>query len=145
MSDQHPSEKHPYLVRWLWLIAGWFFLLLGVIGAFLPVMPTVPFVLLAAACFTRGSKKLHRWLRHHPRFGAQLRDWEDKRCIPRRARNIGLLMMWTSISVTALMLYHRLPWLSWLMLIMAAAVTVYMMSLPLREDVIDTEQDNAGQ
>ena len=132
--EPHPSETRPPLIRWLWLTAGGFFLLLGVIGAFLPVLPTVPFVLLAAVCFTRGSKKLHHWLRNHPRFGPPLRDWEDGHCIPRRARNLALIMMWTSLSVSAWLMYPRLGWLTWLLPATAAAVSVYMLRLPLRED-----------
>ena len=130
----HPSESRSPLVRWLWLAAGGFCLLLGVIGAFLPVMPTVPFVLLAAVCFARGSRKMHDWLRNHPRFGPPLRDWEDGHRIPRRARNLALIMMRTSLSVSAWIMHGHFGWFAWLLLLIAVAVTVYMLQLPLRED-----------
>lgn len=131
--SRHPSESRSPLVRWLWLTAGGFCLLLGVIGVFLPVMPTVPFVLLAAVCFARGSRKMHDWLRNHPHFGPPLRDWENDRRIPRRARNIGLAMMWTSLSVTAWLLFEHQRWLSLLLLVTAVAVSAYLLRLPVRE------------
>ncbi|SEC05921.1 YbaN family protein [Rhodobacter sp. 24-YEA-8] len=74
------------LTRALFLILGLFFTGLGFVGAFLPVLPTVPFLLLAAACFTRSSPRLERWLLDHRHFGPLLRDWRDKGAIPRRAK-----------------------------------------------------------
>lgn len=132
--NQYP-EARSWLFRLFWLGAGWLFVALAVIGAILPVMPTVPFVLLAAACFSRGSKKIHTWLRNHPSWGPPLRDWEDNHCIPRRARNIGLLMMWVSIGVTGWLIKDIYLWLSWSLVVVAVMVTIYMLSLPLRENI----------
>ncbi len=77
----------------LWTLLGGLCLLLGAIGVFLPLLPTTPFVLLAAACFARSSPRLHHWLLQHRLFGPMLQDWEQKHCIPCRIRNLALLMM----------------------------------------------------
>ncbi|WP_112312552.1 YbaN family protein [Pseudogemmobacter bohemicus] len=90
--------------RALFMALGLFFTGLGFVGALLPVLPTVPFLILAAACFTRSSERLERWLMDHPRFGPLLRDWRDKGAIPRRAKwmaaagcTVGfLLFLWGS-------------------------------------------------
>lgn len=74
------------MLRTLWLATGLVALALGVLGAVLPMVPTTPFVLLAAACFARGSPRCHRWLRSHGRFGAAVREWEDHGAIARRSK-----------------------------------------------------------
>ena len=72
---------------------------LGVIGAFLPVMPTVPFLLLALWAFARSSDRLHGWLLNHPRFGPPLRNWQEHGAIPARAKllsvgSMGVAAVW---------------------------------------------------
>ncbi|MBT8041689.1 MAG: YbaN family protein [Kiritimatiellales bacterium] len=72
--------------RWLWLGAG--FLLTGLAGAgvILPLLPTTPLLLLAAACFANSSEKWHRWLLEHNLFGPIIRNWQENRCIPLKAK-----------------------------------------------------------
>jgi len=77
-------------LRILFAAAGLIFVLLGIIGAFLPVLPTTPFIILAAACFARSSPRLEAWLLSHPVFGALLRDWRDRGAIPRHAKLAAL-------------------------------------------------------
>lgn len=68
------------------LIAGCMLVVLGVVGAFLPVMPTTVFLIGATWCFARSSPRLEAWLLDHPRFGASLRAWREHGSIPRRAK-----------------------------------------------------------
>lgn len=78
MARPHPS---PW-VRWLFLGLGLAALALAVLGIFLPILPTTPLVLLAAAFFARGSTRLHRYLLHHKVFGPIIQDWEEHRSMP---------------------------------------------------------------
>lgn len=78
-------------IRALFLALGVLFVLLGFIGLFLPVMPTVPFLIVAAGCFTRSSERLEAWLLGHPRFGPLLIDWRERGAIPRRAKWFALI------------------------------------------------------
>jgi len=73
-------------------------LTLGIIGVFLPLLPTTPFVLLAAFFFSRGSERLHRWLVDHPRFGVYVRDWEAEQVIPPLGKYASTLVMVPSVS-----------------------------------------------
>ncbi|PXA99136.1 DUF454 domain-containing protein [Nostoc sp. 3335mG] len=74
------------MVRLGWVALGWLFVALGIVGALLPVMPTTIFLILAAACFARGSPRLERWLLDHPRFGGVLRAWRRDGAIGRGAK-----------------------------------------------------------
>ncbi|MCB1343562.1 MAG: YbaN family protein [Pseudooceanicola sp.] len=73
-------------IRPLWTLAGVVSLALGIIGIALPVMPTTPFVLLAALCFGKGSPRLHAWLLGHRYFGPMIADWEATGAIPRHIK-----------------------------------------------------------
>ena len=86
-------------MRLLFLGLGWFFVALGVVGAFLPVLPTTPFLLLAVACFARSSPKLEAWLMNHPKFGPTLRNWREHGAIPRRAKIAAVVMMSVSYAI----------------------------------------------
>ena len=77
----------------LYFALGWISLALGAIGAFLPVLPTTPFVILAAYFFSKSSEKWHKWLRERPVFGPMIIDWETRGVIPKKAKIYASLMM----------------------------------------------------
>ena len=83
-------------------------LLTGIIGIFVPLLPTTPLVLLAAFFFSRGSPRLHRWLVEHPRFGHHVRDWEAEQVIPAVGKYASTIMMLP--AVTYAILTRDIPW-----------------------------------
>lgn len=87
------------MIRALWLAAGLVALGLGIIGLFLPLLPTVPFVLLAAFFFARSSERLHGYLLKHPKFGPMLEQWEERRAISRRAKWAASISMAASVAI----------------------------------------------
>ncbi len=97
--DQPPRGP---LARGVWMALGGLSVALGAIGAFLPIMPTVPFLILAAACFARGSPRVERWMLDHPRFGPPIRDWRARGAIPLRAKLFAVGGMAGGYTVTLL-------------------------------------------
>lgn len=96
MSDQAAEEQTSRVLpaKWvqrIYLLIGLFFVGLGALGAFLPVLPTTPFMIVAVACFTRSSVRLETWLLQHKRFGPLLRDWRVRGAIPPRAKTASLI------------------------------------------------------
>ncbi|HYG90456.1 MAG TPA: YbaN family protein [Azospirillum sp.] len=83
MSGVAPSRRPG---RWAFLAVGYAALGLAVAGVVLPLLPTTPFLLVAAWGFAKSSPRLERWLYEHPRFGPFLIDWRERRAIPRRAK-----------------------------------------------------------
>jgi uncharacterized membrane protein YbaN (DUF454 family) len=116
---QHRGMSHPVrpvstLPRWqraLWLAAGAASLLTGIVGIFLPVLPTTPFVLLAAFCFSRGCLRCERWMLEHPRFGPMVRDWRSNRAVPLRAKQFASVMMVIGSAWSAWLLPARFAWI----------------------------------
>lgn len=98
------------LMRGLLLAAGSLCVLLGLIGLFLPLLPTTPFMLLAAACYARGSSRFYRWLTTHPTFGPPILEWRRHRAIPYRAKRAGVLLMALTFSSSILFVLKN-PWL----------------------------------
>ena len=88
------------MMRFVWLGCGLFSLSLGVLGAFVPLLPTVPLLLLAAFFFAKSSDRLHDWLISHPKFGPAISDWRERGAISRRAKWAASLSILASLGIT---------------------------------------------
>ncbi|MHB1142448.1 MAG: YbaN family protein [Sulfuricaulis sp.] len=93
-------KHHRPEVRLVFLLLGLGFVAIGVAGIFLPVLPTTPFMLLAAACFARSSERFYRWLLNHRIFGATVREWQQHRSIPRRTKWFAITTMAATLAVS---------------------------------------------
>ena len=114
--------------RAVFVTLGTLFLAIGIAGIFVPLLPTTPFLLLASACYLRGSGRLHRWLLSHGRLGAYIRAYEEGRGIPLRGKVVGLAMMWASIGYAVYR--FPVPLLQVTLLLVAAGVTACLLRLP---------------
>lgn len=94
--------------RFVYLGLGWFFFGVGLLGAFLPVLPTTPFMILALWAFSNSSERLRAWLYNHRVFGAQLQRWQEYRVIPPGAKMASIGAM--SVSLAYLVLCGGLAW-----------------------------------
>ena len=129
--DHDQPRKKPKLPRWFLITAGILCVIVAVIGIFLPLIPTTPLLLLAAACFVRSSSRLYRWLTTHKLFGKAILDYYEHRVVSRRSKTLALVMLWVTIGSTILFAIDTL-WLRALLLTIAIAVTVHITRLPSR-------------
>lgn len=127
-----PQSRHRS-VRYTLLAIGWLSVLLGVIGIFVPVLPTTPFLLLAAACFVRSSRRFYLWLVNHKHLGPWIRDYLEGNGIPLKGKVYAIGLMWASIGLSCYLV--PMPWARAFMLTSAVLVTLYILrqkTLPAR-------------
>jgi uncharacterized protein len=86
-------------VKWLLFFGAWMSFALGVIGAFLPILPTTPFLILSAFLFSRSSPRFYTWLLQLPYAGAAIKDWDERKVINTRAKILCTTMIAFSLSM----------------------------------------------
>ena len=101
---------------------------LGTVGVFVPLLPTTPFLLLAATCFIRSSDRMYAWLMHHRWFGGYLRNYREHRAISLRAKVLSLTLLWGAIGYSAVFA-ARAWWLRALLGVIAVGVTIHLVRL----------------
>ena len=109
------------------IILGTISLGLGILGIFLPLLPTTPFLLLTAALYFKGSPLLYQWLLNHKYFGTYIRNFLENKAIPLRAKIISLLLMWGTMLYCIFFLIP-LVWVKILLFLIAAGVTYHILS-----------------
>ncbi|AUX92684.1 DUF454 family protein [Mixta gaviniae] len=115
--------------RIILLIIGWLAIVLGALGVVLPLLPTTPFILLAAWCFARSSPRFHHWLLWRSWFGKYLRHWQQHRALPPGVKGRAMLM---TVATFALSLWLvKLFWLRVMLLCMLAALLLFMWRMPV--------------
>ncbi|KAA8702076.1 YbaN family protein [Pseudomonas cannabina] len=125
MAQDAPRTSRHWWVRYLLTAVGWLSVALGVIGIFLPVLPTTPFLLLAAACFARSSPRFYHWLINHRQLGPWIRDYLEGNGIPLKGKIYAIGMMWASISLSCYLVPSN--WARGFMLTSAVLVTLYIL------------------
>lgn len=106
---------------------------LGVLGIFLPLLPTVPLLLLAAALFARSSEFFHDWLLDHPHLGPIIGSYLDGRGIPLRAKITAIGLIWLTIPISVLF-FIPLFWVKILLISIGLCITIYLLRLPMCEE-----------
>ncbi|MBU0807344.1 YbaN family protein [Pseudomonas spirodelae] len=117
-------QRNP-AIRYALLAIGWLSVALGVIGIFLPVLPTTPFLLLAAACFMRSSKRFYLWLVNHRKLGPWIVDYLEGQGIPLKGKVYAISLMWLSIGLSCYLV--PLFWARAFMLTSAVLVSLYIL------------------
>ena len=121
------------LLRWLLIGIGLVSTGLGIIGIFLPLLPTTPFLLLAAACFARSSEHFHSWLLEHTHLGPIIRGYLDGSGIPLRAKQTAITLVWMTLGSSSRLLIKQI-WLQGLLLVLAVAISWHLWRLPVRKE-----------
>ena len=120
--------------RIILIIIGWLSVALGTLGVFLPLLPTTPFILLAAWCFARSSPRFHHWLLYRSWFGGYLRHWQQYRAMPPGAKPRAVVMILLTFAISLWLV--NLTWVRILLLIILTCLLIFMWRIP----VVDAKQ-----
>ena len=129
-ADVRPHDSR--VVRALLIAAGTLCVELGVIGIFLPVLPTTPFLLLAAACYARASERFYLWLVRNRTFGPTIREWRRHRSIPYRTKVVAIALMSATIAVSIALL-TRFPLAQGALAVVGVVVGAWLYRIPSRD------------
>ncbi|MCL1143991.1 YbaN family protein [Shewanella gaetbuli] len=116
------------LKRGLFLLIGLTSVTLGTIGIVVPLLPTVPFILLAAYCFARSSDRLHNWLMTHPWFSEALNNWQTKRALSKKLKKRAMIM--TTLSFVVSIMIVPLVWVKVMLFCMLCGLLLFLWRIP---------------
>ncbi|ELY6343413.1 DUF454 family protein [Cronobacter muytjensii] len=122
--------------RTILLILGWLAVVLATLGVVLPLLPTTPFLLLAAWCFARSSPRFHHWLLYRSWFGGYLRHWQQYRAMPPGAKPRAILVILATFAISLWMV--KIFWVRIVLLIILGGLLMFMWRIP----VVDEKQQN---
>lgn len=114
-------------MKFLFAFLGSVSLVLGVMGIFLPVLPTTPFLLLSAAMYMRSSQRLYDWLMSHKHLGAYIRNFREHKALPLRVKIVSVTMVWVTLLYCAFSVAKEW-WMSAVFIAIATGVTVHILS-----------------
>lgn len=119
--------------RIIFISLGSLSFVLGIVGIFLPVLPTTPFLLLTAWCYANSSQRLYQWLITHPVFGAYILQFREDRSIPMRVKIVAISTLWVFLLVSILWVVRAYWYVQLLLLMIGVGVTAYLLSLKTRK------------
>jgi len=124
-NDKHTQIVPNSFIRYFLIFFGTLFLILGIIGIVLPLIPTTPFLLLAAACFARSSKKAYTWLLNNKWFGSYIKNYHEGKGIPLKVKIMAISFLWITI-LASIILIIDIFWVEILLLIIASLVSIHI-------------------
>lgn len=121
------------LTKYLYLASGFILVIIGVIGIFLPILPTTIFLILASACFIRSSPQANEWLRNHKILGMYIKNYQDKSGLTLKSKMINIILLWVMISSSAF-LFTKLWYVRLLLILIAAGVTIHLLMVKTKKN-----------
>jgi uncharacterized membrane protein YbaN (DUF454 family) len=116
------------MINGLLIFAGTFFVVLGVLGVFLPILPTTPFLLLATACYTRSSERFYGWLLNNKWFGKYIKNYREGKGVPLRVKLLSISFLWLSIMFSTFVIVDNL-FVRIILILIAIGVTIHIISI----------------
>ncbi|BDQ01630.1 MAG: hypothetical protein KatS3mg036_0778 [Ignavibacterium sp.] len=123
----------PKFYRYFYLISGFLLVAIGVIGIFLPVLPTTIFLILASACFVKSSPKANEWLRNHKVLGMYVKNYQDKTGLTIKAKIFNIAFLWIMILLSAFYLTDEF-YIKVVLLLIAIGVTIHLLMIKTKKD-----------
>jgi len=143
MTKERDATTSSKLKKGFYIVAGTIFLGLGAIGIFIPILPTTPFLLLSAACYYKGSERLHRWMLNNRWFGSYIKNYKEGEGISLRNKAFIIALLWSTIIYSIIFVVNILI-IQMALLIIAFAVSLHilMISTMRREDIEPNPLEN---
>ncbi|MFN3873876.1 MAG: YbaN family protein [Ignavibacterium sp.] len=132
-STEIKNIRLPKLYRYFYLISGFLLVAIGVIGIFLPVLPTTIFLILASACFVKSSPKANDWLRNHRILGMYVKNYQDKSGLTVRAKVFNITFLWIMILLSAFYLTNEF-YIKIILIAIAAGVTLHILMIKTKKE-----------
>jgi uncharacterized membrane protein YbaN (DUF454 family) len=133
---------HNKILRWVLMVTGTFLVALGVLGIFLPLLPTTIFFLLAAACYGRSSERFYRWLMNNRWFGRYIRSYRSGEGMTLMSKIFSLALMWAAILYSAVFAVENF-YVRLILILIAVGVTLHLISLKtLKVNGINSSQND---
>ena len=126
INDEKKLTSH--LSRWVLIIVGSFFTGLGIIGIFLPLLPTTPFLLLAAACYIKSSERLYNWLMNNKWIGRYIKNYLEGKGIPLKSKVLSISALWITIGYSVFFVVNIFP-VRIILILIAIGVTIHLLSI----------------
>jgi len=115
-------------LRYLLIFFGTLFLIIGVIGIVIPVLPTTPFLILTAACYARSSKKAHHWLLNNKWFGSYIKNYQDGKGVPIKVKITAISFLWITILASIIFIID-IVWIKVILIAIAIIVSIHIILL----------------
>ena len=128
MKKNYKRQIASSLNRRVLIIAGSFFVGLGILGIFLPLLPTTPFLLLAAACYIRSSKRLYNWLINNKCLGNYIKNYREGKGVPLRTKILSISLLWLTIGYSVVFVVHIIL-VRVILILIAIGVTIHILSI----------------
>ncbi|MFD2180133.1 YbaN family protein [Veronia pacifica] len=128
------------LKRWILLFFGWLWLVVGLIGIFVPLLPTTPFLLLATACFINSSPRIAEWLLNHPKYGPTIVNWREHGAVTKKIKRRASFFI--VISFTISILISPILWVKWMLVAFCATLLVWFNRLPESDAVAPVSENS---
>jgi uncharacterized membrane protein YbaN (DUF454 family) len=120
------------LKRYLFIVLGTLCLAIGIVGIFTPILPTTPFLLLAAFCYLRGSARFHRWLMNNRVFGGYIRSYTEGRGIPLKLKLFTIALLWVTIGISIWLVSNMI--VTAILLVVAVGVSLHIAFIRRKKD-----------
>ena len=127
------SVQYSKFYRYLYLLSGFLLVGIGVIGIFLPILPTTIFLILASACFVKGSPRANEWLRNHKILGMYIKNYQDKSGLTIKAKVFNISLLWIMILSSAFFFTEEL-FIKLLLLAIAIGVTIHLLMVKTKKN-----------
>ncbi len=132
--SKYKSVRLPGIYRYLYFISGVLLVVIGVIGIFLPILPTTIFLILASACFIKSSPQANEWLKNHKILGMYIKNYQDKSGLTVKSKIFNITFLWVMISASAIF-FTELWYIKVILLAIALGVTIHLLMIKTKKEL----------